>query len=715
MAKNNGEATLLLKIKEQGAEILDKLKGSYLGLTAAVTALATAIGFSIKNYSEAEEASNKLSLAIKNQGLNVDTVKRQYTELAEVLEKKSVYDGDELVAALAIGQAMAGKIRLTDELIKATVDYASATGTDLNSAFEKVGKSIGTTTNAFRREGIEISESASASEKMAQITDVLNSKFEGQAELMSKSANGAIKQFWVSLGNLSEVLGGFLSPAVIATTRALTGLINGFRELVQGRFVLNLSEQITKAYYAFDLFVEKAALGVRALAGLAKQAFGAMRLDKGMIEEGKAMVEQAKAEEFKLEKDHKRKVEELEDQYNARRAGAYIDTEKRLRETLQKQHKTYLTDKQKSDQEAMDKELKKDRAAAAKAVEDFKEFEWKKVEASEAARKKYIEEWKKGMAKAGQFTETAITGGVQGATQKILTEVTENLIPGFGGAAGQMFSLLSQDSDKFLETINTLFSVKFLDNIASNIPILITKFADALPGIVDKFNEKIPEIVETLIESIIENSPRMAVAFSQAFNKPEFYERMVLAIANGFANGVRDGFGRGFAGAENSIAWHFEKGFVGGVSKGLDQLGQRIRDLLTVNVGGIAGGGGGPGGVVGQVAGAVGRAVGLAHGGVVQPIYAAGGTYVPRGTDTVPAMLTPGEYVMNAAATARNRSALESMNNGGSGGGMNVSFNFNGPILGDAQMARQFAIEMDRELLKLRQLNQSVSFDKSTF
>jgi TP901 family phage tail tape measure protein len=53
----------------------------------------------------------------------------------------------------------------------------------------------------------------------------------------------------------------------------------------------------------------------------------------------------------------------------------------------------------------------------------------------------------------------------------------------------------------------------------------------------------------------------------------------------------------------------------------------------------------------------------FATGGMV---YAAGGTLVnfqPRGTDTVPAMLTPGEFVVNRAATQKNLPLLKSINN----------------------------------------------------
>ena len=47
-------------------------------------------------------------------------------------------------------------------------------------------------------------------------------------------------------------------------------------------------------------------------------------------------------------------------------------------------------------------------------------------------------------------------------------------------------------------------------------------------------------------------------------------------------------------------------------------------------------------------------------------IYANRGMFVPRGTDTVPAMLTPGEFVVNRAAVQRgnNMAILQAMNNG---------------------------------------------------
>jgi hypothetical protein len=83
---------------------------------------------------------------------------------------------------------------------------------------------------------------------------------------------------------------------------------------------------------------------------------------------------------------------------------------------------------------------------------------------------------------------------------------------------------------------------------------------------------------------------------------------------------------------------------------------------------------------------------GLAKGGTV---YANNGMFVPRGTDTVPAMLTPGEFVVNRSAVQRgnNLQMLRAMNSGGGAsgpgymrGGGRARRNGGGPVEGSSNM-----------------------------
>ena len=78
----------------------------------------------------------------------------------------------------------------------------------------------------------------------------------------------------------------------------------------------------------------------------------------------------------------------------------------------------------------------------------------------------------------------------------------------------------------------------------------------------------------------------------------------------------------------------------------------------------------------------------FASGGIVGNYFNTGG--LAKGTDTVPAMLTPGEFVVNREATQKNRGLLSSINNGvtyaneggiiGNGGGNGGGMDFSGFI-----------------------------------
>jgi len=121
---------------------------------------------------------------------------------------------------------------------------------------------------------------------------------------------------------------------------------------------------------------------------------------------------------------------------------------------------------------------------------------------------------------------------------------------------------------------------------------------------------------------------------------------------------------------------------------------------------------------------------GMYRGGTV---YANRGIFVPRGTDTVPAMLTPGEFVVNRAAVQRgnNLQILRAMNNG-SGGvstsgtalmsrGGTVRYRANGSnqpepssnnAMSDfAQALNNFNRELSNNITKLKDIKISIKLD----
>jgi hypothetical protein len=71
----------------------------------------------------------------------------------------------------------------------------------------------------------------------------------------------------------------------------------------------------------------------------------------------------------------------------------------------------------------------------------------------------------------------------------------------------------------------------------------------------------------------------------------------------------------------------------------------------------------------------------------------------------------PGGIIANIGEGGQDEAVIPLDRMGGMMG--SVTINLNGPVLGDRDQARQFAVEIDRQLLELRRSNESVAFDSS--
>jgi TP901 family phage tail tape measure protein len=115
-----------------------------------------------------------------------------------------------------------------------------------------------------------------------------------------------------------------------------------------------------------------------------------------------------------------------------------------------------------------------------------------------------------------------------------------------------------------------------------------------------------------------------------------------------------------------------------------------------------------------------GRRKGFAKGGVV---YASKGTFVnyqPKGTDTIPAMLSPGEFVVNARSTSKNRGVLEAINKnkGGfiSGGVQYLQAGGSPTVSGDIESsADNMAASMEKAASAIEKAGQQTEQSSSTF
>lgn len=162
----------------------------------------------VEAYDKSEQAATRLNTAL---GYNATSLYAQ----AAALQKTTRFEDDSITNA----QALLAMYGLSAEQIKkltpAILDYASATGTDLNSATEKVGKTVTTATNVLAREGITISDATSKSQKLAEVTKTLEERFKGQAEASGNVGAGSIIKLSHAFGDLMENIGQAITKSEI--------------------------------------------------------------------------------------------------------------------------------------------------------------------------------------------------------------------------------------------------------------------------------------------------------------------------------------------------------------------------------------------------------------------------------------------------------------------------------------------------------------------
>lgn len=204
------------------ASSLKGLVGAYLGLRG-IQAVVNYTMQATEAFRTQERAVLSLNNTLANAGLYSEQYSQEIQALARSIQSYSNYGDEVIIKAQALGQAYIGQTKITEQLTKATVDFAAATGMDLEQAFTLVGKSIGSPTNALARYGIQLNKNMSDSEKMIAIATQLGNRYEGQAKQM---ANASI-QLKNAVGDLAEAFGSIFNPAIEKTQKLLTKLAGG--------------------------------------------------------------------------------------------------------------------------------------------------------------------------------------------------------------------------------------------------------------------------------------------------------------------------------------------------------------------------------------------------------------------------------------------------------------------------------------------------------
>jgi hypothetical protein len=189
---------------------------------------------------------------------------------ADELQKTTLFGDEETVKAQAMLANFVKEGDAIKQLIPLVQDLATVKGMDLSSAADIVARTLGTSTNALKRQGIEVEGVAGSSERLESVMKGLNDAFGGQAKAASEAGAGGFKHIAMAAGELQESLGkiiidlGNFSGAADSLLGFVTSLNSGFG---------NTAIKIYGMYEGFKLFVKSALFGVDMVADAAGRLY----------------------------------------------------------------------------------------------------------------------------------------------------------------------------------------------------------------------------------------------------------------------------------------------------------------------------------------------------------------------------------------------------------------------------------------------------------
>jgi len=212
------------RLKKFGAS----MKRTGQTMTRSLTLPVIAFGaVAVKAFDEQIKAETKLRTSLKGNEEAFNSLKNQ----AQELQKVTLF-GDE---ATMEAQGFLAQLGLNEEaILKLTPliqDFATAQGVGLGDAAKLVAKSVGSSTNALSRYGIQIEGEVGTVDRLNSAVNALSTAFGGQAEAVSKEGLGPLVQMQNRLGDIAEEIGEKLIPIIIRLGEKLMSFLNGFSNL----------------------------------------------------------------------------------------------------------------------------------------------------------------------------------------------------------------------------------------------------------------------------------------------------------------------------------------------------------------------------------------------------------------------------------------------------------------------------------------------------
>tara|TARA_R100000781_G_scaffold26353_1_gene19462 strand:+ start:396 stop:1862 length:1467 start_codon:yes stop_codon:yes gene_type:complete len=250
-----------IKVSTTGA---DKAKDQLGGVSGAVAKMGKAVGIASAAYFGARGLINGFSSVIELAGIQEQAEKRLEVALgrtstalldqASALQQITTFGDESIIGVQASIAAFVDSEEAIKKATVATLDIASAMGMDLQAAGDLVAKTLGSSTNAMSRYGIEVTGAVGSTERLESLTNNVAELFGGQASAQAETMAGALDQAKNASGDLAEAIGEKLSPLVEGLATNFAKTVAQLTNLIQGEEDLNFAVPLSESQIALRNF-----------------------------------------------------------------------------------------------------------------------------------------------------------------------------------------------------------------------------------------------------------------------------------------------------------------------------------------------------------------------------------------------------------------------------------------------------------------------------
>ncbi len=251
MAGKSEKAQVVLEFDGKNVKVLDQankklkkvdstakktgvsIKAGFIAATAAVVGLAVVLKKSLDAFGVQEQAVASLNQSLKNTGNFSKAASQDLQNYAAELQKVTVFGDEATIQGMSLIASFGIEGQALKDLTRATQDLAAAKGMDLKAASDLVAKSVGSSTNALMRYGVQIEGAVGSTERTASAVKNITALFGGQAKAQADTYAGAITQMKNAFGDVMEVLGEQFAPLVGSVARWATKNMSAIQEAIR--------------------------------------------------------------------------------------------------------------------------------------------------------------------------------------------------------------------------------------------------------------------------------------------------------------------------------------------------------------------------------------------------------------------------------------------------------------------------------------------------